>query len=228
MSGPTWILATGAILLAIGIFVARPYCRFLCPYGVLLGWASFLSRRKVTVTPDECVQCRLCEDVCPFDAIRKPTAPRSEPRLTGLRRLALILVLLPVMTVVGAWAGHRLSGPLSHLDKRVQLIDQLDRESETGFDAGFQVEAFRGSGKPEAELREEVNEVRDRFALGSILLGTFLGLTVGGRLTALCLRGERKDYEPDRSACLACGRCFEVCPREHQRRKNRGRAGKDA
>jgi len=31
----------GASILLLGTVVARPYCRFLCPYGVLLGWMCF-------------------------------------------------------------------------------------------------------------------------------------------------------------------------------------------
>jgi len=37
------MLIFGGGLLLLGTVVARPYCRFLCPYGVLLGWASACS-----------------------------------------------------------------------------------------------------------------------------------------------------------------------------------------
>ena len=67
-----WLL--GLLFLAVGVFIGRPYCRFVCPYGLLLRQAGRLSRRHVTITPDECIHCRLCEDVCPFGAIDKPTA----------------------------------------------------------------------------------------------------------------------------------------------------------
>ena len=66
------MLVFGGLLLALGMFVARPYCRFICPYGVLLGWLSRFSKFHVTITPTDCIQCRLCEDSCPFDAILKP------------------------------------------------------------------------------------------------------------------------------------------------------------
>ncbi|MFN2351177.1 MAG: 4Fe-4S binding protein, partial [Kiritimatiellia bacterium] len=80
LGAPLSMLLFGALILAVGLFVARPYCRFLCPYGVLLGLCSRLARRHVTITPAECVQCRLCEDACPFgDPGRTAPAGRATP-----------------------------------------------------------------------------------------------------------------------------------------------------
>ena len=73
MSGAFQMLVAGGVVLGLATFIGRPYCRFLCPYGALLGLLSRVSWKKVSVTPDQCVRCRLCEDACPFDAIRKPT-----------------------------------------------------------------------------------------------------------------------------------------------------------
>ena len=52
-------LFSGAILV-IGTVVARPYCRFMCPYSILLKWTSVLSKWHLKTTPTECIQCRLC------------------------------------------------------------------------------------------------------------------------------------------------------------------------
>jgi len=61
--------------------------------------------------------------------------------------------------------------------------------------------------------------LRDRFALGGALLGGFLGFVVGGKLIALSVRRRRTDYEADPAGCLACGRCYRYCPKEHERLK---------
>ncbi len=66
------LLAGGAILM-LGVFIGRPYCRFLCPYGVLLGWMSRMSKWHLEIPPSPCVECRLCEDSCPYNAIDMPT-----------------------------------------------------------------------------------------------------------------------------------------------------------
>jgi NosR/NirI family nitrous oxide reductase transcriptional regulator len=80
LSGNWNVIVLGSALLVIGLFVGRPYCRFLCPYGVILRQMSRLSKWRVTITPDECIECRLCEQSCPFGAIREPTGdwPRGE------------------------------------------------------------------------------------------------------------------------------------------------------
>ncbi len=72
-SGELHMLVAGGIFLAVSAFIGRPYCRFLCPYGVLLGLFSRAAWRKVSTTPDECIVCSLCENACPFGAITKPT-----------------------------------------------------------------------------------------------------------------------------------------------------------
>ena len=63
----TWIYLIGILIL--GFWVPRPFCRFICPYGVLLGIFSVFSfkRRKIK---DTCVYCGLCEKVCPTQAIK--------------------------------------------------------------------------------------------------------------------------------------------------------------
>jgi NosR/NirI family nitrous oxide reductase transcriptional regulator len=99
-----WVLA--ASFLAISVFVARPYCRFLCPYGVILRNLSRLSKWRVTITPDECIHCRLCEEVCPFGAISGPAKelPAAE-YAQNRRRLTVFIILTPLLAAAGGWLG---------------------------------------------------------------------------------------------------------------------------
>ena len=223
-SGTFSILVTGLVLLVAGMFIARPYCRFLCPYDVLLRWASRFSKWHVTITPDECIQCRLCEQACPFDAIRTPsTGHISEGREAAKRRLGLLAALFPVLILGGAWAGSKLEVPLERLSPAISLAWQV-REAEAGA-AGvpsLEAAAFAGAGRSVADLYREADALRQRFWTGSWWFGGFIGLVVACKLVALSTARRRNDYEPDRGACLSCGRCFRFCPREHVRLKKLG------
>ena len=73
LSGSFSMLIAGGIVLVIAAFIGRPYCRFMCPYGALLGVFSPVSWKRASITPDKCITCNLCETSCPFGAIRTPT-----------------------------------------------------------------------------------------------------------------------------------------------------------
>jgi polyferredoxin len=55
------------VLAVLSLFVKNFWCRFLCPYGALLGIAGWLSPLKVTRTAKTCIDCQLCTRACPAD-----------------------------------------------------------------------------------------------------------------------------------------------------------------
>ena len=71
-----------------------------------------------------------------------------------------------------------------------------------------------GSG-PSAAWRDfaaEARALQRRFAIGGALWAGGLAIALLLRLLGLSLWRSRKDYEPDRAACVSCGRCFAACP----------------
>lgn len=209
----------GLFMLLLGTVVARPYCRFLCPYSVLLKWMSRLAWRHVKITPSECNNCRLCEESCPFGAIKKPEEEEPVvPRESDVKRAAFLFVLFPAVLLATGWIGSRLDVPLSRLHPTVSLAEEILLEN-----SGRRTEmtdaatAFRASGKPSEELFAEANSIRRVFKKGGWLLGGFIGLIIWLKLFGLLRRKRQPEYEIDKGACLSCGRCFSYCPYEQVR-----------
>ncbi len=213
-SGNIEMLMVGLIFLGIGMFLARPYCRFFCPYGVLLGWLSRLCFWHVTITPKECVSCRLCEKSCPFGAILPPTEGWKEERSKGVRRLFLLFLLFPAVVVLSSWFFGKLYIPLSQVNRTVSLAERIQAE-----DAGkienmtLESKAFRASGQTNEALYQEALAIRREFWLGCHILGAFLGSYLMLQAILFSLSRIRKYYSIHKGNCLSCGRCFSFCPK---------------
>jgi NAD-dependent dihydropyrimidine dehydrogenase PreA subunit len=219
LSASASMLVFGACFLVIGLFVGRPYCRYLCPYGALLGLCSKVSKRHVRIPPDECIKCRLCEDACPYGAIQAPTVDQTaRERLRGRRRLAVVLAIFPVLVALGAWIGHAMAIPLSRVHPRAALAERI-RLEETGEVEGTidASDAFRNTGRPAKELYAEAQALHEQFGTGGAWLGAWIGLAIGAKLIHLSVRRRRTEYQPDKANCVSCGRCFWYCPVEQLR-----------
>lgn len=120
-------LITIGILLLLSIVIRGFWCRYLCPYGALLGLCSLLSLNKIkrneiscidcgrcavacpsrikvdkvkTVVSDECTACLNCVDVCPVaDTLDMQFVP-SRTKIN--KRIVAIAVVGLFMIVTGA------------------------------------------------------------------------------------------------------------------------------
>lgn len=58
-------LWTIIVLMVFSVVIKNFWCRFLCPYGALLGVVGWLSPLKITRNKITCVDCNLCTKACP-------------------------------------------------------------------------------------------------------------------------------------------------------------------
>ena len=54
-----------SVLTLMSLFVQNAWCRYLCPYGALMGIVSSFSPLKIRRDPDACIDCNRCAKACP-------------------------------------------------------------------------------------------------------------------------------------------------------------------
>lgn len=53
------------VLIVLSVVTKNFWCRYLCPYGALMGLASMLSPMRITRDPISCIDCGKCAVACP-------------------------------------------------------------------------------------------------------------------------------------------------------------------
>ena len=122
--------------------------------------------------------------------------------------------------VIGALFGWRAGAFFARENFTVQLAARIALEDATGTaERTLESEAFRGAGRPAAELYAEAAQIERRFRVGSALLGAFCGLALGIQLLGQTRIPRSRIYFIDQDDCVSCARCFLSCPRERLRLK---------
>lgn len=57
------------VILITSIFIYRPFCKILCPLGVIYGLLNRLSFGKINLNKESCITCGKCERVCKMEVI---------------------------------------------------------------------------------------------------------------------------------------------------------------
>ncbi|HEY3355398.1 MAG TPA: 4Fe-4S binding protein [Polyangia bacterium] len=79
-SDPASALATVVIMIA-SLFVLRAWCRYLCPWGYLMGLLARVSRLKLARDPARCTDCEACARACDVGAITGGEVRHAECQL---------------------------------------------------------------------------------------------------------------------------------------------------
>ncbi len=214
LGGDVGMISFGIVLLVLSVFMGRPFCQFLCPYGALLSVFSSLSWKKLEITDRGCINCALCSKSCPVDAIRAPQQSKTkETRHKGVHRIILFSILLPALTLAGALLVGSQSEALSLAHKDVWLYEQLlQQQAHPDMEESLEVETFHALGGNIEELKAKVDNIREDYQLYASLAGALIGLVIGFKLLKLSLKRSRHTYEISLARCTMCGKCFNYCP----------------
>jgi polyferredoxin len=136
-----------AFLLIGSLLIKNLWCRFLCPYGALLGLAAMVGPSRIHRSEARCLQCGRCERPCPARlpiskkrALRSPeclgcldcTAACPAPETLALctvgvgrrwspRAVALAIALSFALTVLAAGISGVWRGSVSDQEVRMRL-----------------------------------------------------------------------------------------------------------
>jgi len=73
------ITLTIVIALLLSLMVYRPFCQFICPFGLISWLAERLSLAKVRINRARCDACGACAQACPLDAAKDRVAGKRLP-----------------------------------------------------------------------------------------------------------------------------------------------------
>ncbi|MCM1990818.1 4Fe-4S binding protein [Oceanirhabdus seepicola] len=65
------VAVTGMVILIVtllaSIFIERPWCKYLCPYGAVLGIFNLFRIFKIKRNTKSCISCKACDRACPMN-----------------------------------------------------------------------------------------------------------------------------------------------------------------
>ena len=199
------------VFLLLGLFVSRPFCRYFCPYGVLLRFFALFAMTKPQITRKTCINCKLCEQGCPNGAIIPPEKAVSlDVHQREKHRLGLLVAFFPFALFLGALLGYAAAPVVISFHQDVRLLREIRTNAQTEA-----VEAFETLGTPMTELIERVERARQFITIGMCLAGAVFAACLMAELIEKSRRRKEENvYTIDASLCFCCGRCYQTCPLE--------------
>jgi hypothetical protein len=55
------------LVLVLSLFVERPFCKYACPYGALIGVFNLFRIFKIQRNASSCIDCKACDQSCPMN-----------------------------------------------------------------------------------------------------------------------------------------------------------------
>jgi len=75
----------GAVIL-LSFFVERPFCKYTCPYGAILGLFNYFRIFQLRRSAAHCIDCKACDRSCPMKiAVSTDSVIRDHQCITCLK-----------------------------------------------------------------------------------------------------------------------------------------------
>lgn len=136
-------LGVSLVLVVLSVVLKNPFCRYLCPYGALLGLLATLSPLRVTRNTERCVSCGVCSKVCPtyIDVMHKTTVASPECiacwrcishcrfnealSMRAVRRFAVPGFIFAALVLLLFWGGTMIGKLTGHWHNSISLKEYV-------------------------------------------------------------------------------------------------------
>ena len=128
-------------------------------------------------------------------------------------RKYIVLLMMIVLPVAGGYLGRYAAPALAHSHPTVRLAwDVRMQESDPTMGPTIESVSIGKQTRTRDQLYSDADDIRKRFALGSVMFGVWCGIVIGFTIFDFNRERRRVIYEINSDACVACARCFNSCP----------------
>jgi polyferredoxin len=96
-----------AVLIIGSLFIRNFWCRYLCPYGALMGLLAWGSPTRVVRNRATCIDCRRCTRVCPAYLPVHAKGRIVSPECSGCLECAAVCPVADTLRLETRGAGKR-------------------------------------------------------------------------------------------------------------------------
>lgn len=112
-------MATLAALIVGSVFIQNLWCRYLCPYGALMGLTALLSPIRIRRAPQTCIDCAKCAKACPSLLPVDRLVSIQSAECTGCM---LCVAACPAAGALDMWAGRKRRVPAWAMAATVAIV----------------------------------------------------------------------------------------------------------
>ena len=93
------------LIVILSLFYERPWCRWLCPYGVLLGVLGKISLFKIRKSEELCINCKKCSRACHAHIAVQEASTVADSRCTRCSRCIDVCPVKGALSTTGPSHG---------------------------------------------------------------------------------------------------------------------------